>query len=298
MELPGRQSAASTQAQRHCGPGQRRKNGLFKLGQLHASHVLQVSLKGKKTIVWTDSLCGFTNTSSRYPVIAIIVVGGLIVFSVVWCIARCLCCGLSCCCECCQFFKCCGNCCGCCDPPRGKRSKYLDEPYIPPSQGYKMQPPMNPHFPAAVPTMTPAHTGFSSGVTTGVTPATSHYADTPQYAEFDVSKPKGGEDALPAMPSWESAGKKKIMLEEEDAVELDQLKKPEASGQNAQNGALLTGAAAVLSSTSPIGSPGNHSPYGPPPGNPANNGYYPAPATRTDPYAQGARDNYSQPGGG
>ncbi|KAK5657063.1 hypothetical protein OQA88_3590 [Cercophora sp. LCS_1] len=227
-------------------------------------------------------------TYCKWPVIALMIIGGLIIFSVVWCIIRCACCGLSCCCECFSCLKCCGNCCGCCDPPRGKRHKYLDEPYIPPNQGYKMQPPMNPHFPPVIPTMTPAVVSHPTGVSTGVT------AGPPQYAEFDVSKSKGGDDALPAMPSWEQAGKKKVLVEEEE-VEMDQLKKPEASGQN---GPAMTGAAAIPGRASPAGSPGaNRSPYGPPAGAPGANGYFPASNVENDPYAQN-NQGYNQPGGG
>ena len=153
---------------------------------------------------------------------------------------------------------------------------------------------MNPHFPPVVPTMTPA-TGSFTGVTT-VGATSSAAAVPPQYAEFahfDVSKPKGGEDALPAMPSWEGAGKTKVLVEEEE-VEMDQLKKPEASGQSGALGvAALPGAG-----TSPVGSPGlNRSPYGPPPGGPANNGYFPAPGgIGTDPYGSNVQD-YSTAGG-
>jgi hypothetical protein len=228
-------------------------------------------------------------TYCKWPVIAIMVIGGLIIFSVVWCIIRCACCGLSCCCSCCNFLKCCGNCCGCCDPPRGKRHKYLDEPYIPPNQGYKVQPPMNPHFPPVVPTMTPAAAQFTGVTTVG---ATSNAA--PQYAEFDVSK-KRGEDALPAMPSWDGADKKKVLVEEEE-VEMDQLKKPEASGQNAALGVAAV-SAVPGAGTSPVGSPGlNRSPYGTP-GGPANNGYYPAPGVEAEPYGTNGRD-YPAVGGG
>jgi len=236
-------------------------------------------------------------TYCKWPVIAIMIIGGLILFSVVWCIIRCACCGVACCCSCCNFLKCCGNCCGCCDPPRGKRHKYLDEPYIPPNQGYKVQPPMNPHFPpVAAPTMTPAAAQFTGVTTVGAA------STTPQYAEFDVSK-KGGaahEDALPAMPSWEGADKKKIYLEEEE-VEMDQLKKPEAAGQNgaaALGVAGVAGAAAAIPGRSPVGSPGlNRSPYGPPAGAPNNNGYFPAPGVEADPYGSNGRD-YNSPGPG
>lgn len=209
--------------------------------------------------------------------IALIVVGGLIVFSLVWCIVRCACCGLSCCCECCRCLKCCGDCCGCCDPPKGTPHKYLDESYGPTNQGYRSQAPM------ALPP--------------------SRVAEPPQYAEFDVSR-KGGEDALPAMPSWDSAGSKKIMVEE-DPVELEQLKKPENSGQNMP---LMSGAGTSPGPASPVPSPGPYGahgatspgpygarggtspgPYGAHDMHAASGGYLSAGASGADPYAQSER---------
>lgn len=231
----------------------------------------------------------------KWPVIAVIIVGGLIIFSVVWCIIRCACCGMSCCCSCFSCLKCCGDCCGCCDPPRGKRSKYLDEPYVPPNQGYKAPEPMMPFSPGAT---VPTHAMPPPvGVQTGVTPQYS----APQYAEFDVSK-KGGEDALPAMPSWEGAESKKVMVED-DAVEMDQLKKPEVnSAQNLAGPAGAPGAPAAMGAAGAVGmggrgpspglSPGNRSPYGPPGPGPApgSKGYFPAPGMDNDPYAQQGQD--------
>ncbi|PFH55515.1 hypothetical protein XA68_18129 [Ophiocordyceps unilateralis] len=134
----------------------------------------------------------------KWPVIAVIVVGSLILFSLVWCIIRRLCCGLACCCSCCQCLRCCGNCCGCCDAPNRRQHKYLEEPYIPPGHGYQTQPPMQ--------------APFASGAT------------PPQYAQFDMPR-KGGEDALPEMPSWESGSSKRVMVEN-DEVEMNQLNKP------------------------------------------------------------------------
>lgn len=124
---------------------------------------------------------------------------------------------MSCCCTCFNCLKCCGNCCGCCDPPGGRNTKYLDEPYVPPhhGQGYHAQAPMQPSF--APPAPAPA-------------PAPARYAP-PQYAEFDVPK-KAGEDSLPQMPTWEQAGSKKVMLEEE--VELSNLDKSPTPDQNRQ----------------------------------------------------------------
>lgn len=185
--------------------------------------------------------------------IALIIIGSLIIISVIWCIARCLCCGLSCCCECCHCLKCCGECCGCCSPPNGRRRKHLDEPYnnIPDNQGYKREDPM---AASALPFDRPR--------------PTTAKAEPPQYASFDVSKHgDGSEDELPAMPSWGDAESKKIHLEEE-SVELQQLKPPEA------NAPLMTG-------MSPAGTPGTRtpvqgsmSPYGPPGSDAASSGYF------------------------
>ncbi|UKZ77479.1 hypothetical protein TrVFT333_005201 [Trichoderma virens FT-333] len=124
----------------------------------------------------------------KWPAIALMIIGGLILLSIVICI-------------------CCGNCCGCCDTPGGKPHKHLDEPYNPQQSGYggyRQEAPMAAHMPA--PTTVPAFA-----------PQASH--GPPQYAEFDVSKHDA--DALPAMPSWETANSKKIVLEEE--VEMDDL---------------------------------------------------------------------------
>ena len=165
-----------------------------------------------------------------------IVVGGLIVLSIIVCIVRCACCGMSCCCSCFSCCKCCGNCCGCFDPPEGsKRANYLEEPYVPPNhgftnQGYASHPPM----------------------TTGTAAFHSQKSSPPQYAEFDVSK-KGGEDALPAMPSWESSKSQKVLLEDE-GVELEQLKKNPAAHTSQTNVPLMAGGAGSAGPASPVSS--------------------------------------------
>lgn len=173
--------------------------------------------------------------------IAIIIVVGLFLFSIIWCIARCLCCGLSCCCECCYCLKCCGNCCGCCDTPKKHRRKYLDDPYVPATdhQGYRSEPAM------------------SAGA---IPPARTKAADPPQYATFDVSKKEEGDDALPAMPTWDSSESKRLEAEA-DAVELQNIRKPEGNNPNQP---LLNGMspAATPGATTPIGQNGR-SPYGP-----------------------------------
>lgn len=203
-------------------------------------------------------------TYCKWPVIAIIIVVGLIVFSIVWCIARCLCCGLSCCCECCYCLKCCGNCCGCCDTPKKHRRKYLDDPYVPATdhQGYRSEPAM------------------SAGA---IAPARPKAADPPQYATFDVSKKAEGEDSLPAMPTWGDSESKRLEAEA-DAVELQNIRKPETN----PNQPLLNGIspAATPGATTPNTQNGR-SPYGPQGPQAAASGYMGA-GPGAGPYGQPA----------
>lgn len=197
----------------------------------------------------------------KYPVIAIMVVGGLILLAILTCIVRCACCAKSCCCSCFSCFKCCGNCCGCCDEPGSRKHKYLDEPYIPPSQGYRTEAPM----PAFQPVIVPA--------TTGVT-------GPPQYAEFDTKKP-GGEDSLPQMPSWEGAGSRKVELEPE-SHEMNSLSKTPTTTTHEPKDPLMDGAS-PLGPTSPIPRESPQVPFGR--GTPQPGRMMPTPAPRRDPYA-------------
>jgi hypothetical protein len=147
---------------------------------------------------------------------------------------------------------------------------------------------------------------------TGPTPpfirpaAAAAVPEPPQYAEFDVSKKSttGGahEDALPVMPTWETAGSKKVLVEEE-AVEMDQLRKPDAStaagsssSANGQNVPLMTGASAIPGPVSPMPSPDHRSPYSPPGATGAAGGYMGAGVA--DPYAANGRGYNNYNGGG
>lgn len=211
-------------------------------------------------------------TCFRWPVIAVIIVGGLIVFSIVWCIARCLCCGLSCCCECCACLKCCGNCCGCCDKPRSK-AKYLDDPYIPPNQGYRSEAPMT---------------------ASAIPPAPLRAVEPPQYAVFDDSK-KGHEDALPEMPTWGESRGDKIAIEDDDAMELKDMRNPEKSGLEVP---LMTGVSPSGTGTpgavSPITQNGRN-PYGAPGSQGAPSGYFGAGGAQgANPYGTQGQQAYSQ----
>lgn len=176
----------------------------------------------------------------RWPVIAAIIVAGLILLSVVACIVRCACCGMSCCCSCFACLKCCGNCCGCCDDPKGRKHKHLDDeyatPFAPafaPQTGYKPPVPM-----------------MAGGIGASTSPQFAHFETGP--SGFAVEPKKVNDDALPPMPSWEQAQKKRIAQEQADIVEMGEL--DPTTGQKVP---LMTGAG----STSRTGSPG-HSPTG------------------------------------
>ena len=117
---------------------------------------------------------------SRWPVIAAIIIGTLIVLSILWCIFSCLCCGISLGAACIRCLSC-GGCCGAC---RGSRRAKAYEPMPPtpqPYQGY--QPPAQPMM----------------------------YNNGPQFATFDAgNKRSANPDALPSMPSWDTAATRRV----------------------------------------------------------------------------------------
>ncbi|KAI0199149.1 hypothetical protein F4808DRAFT_222129 [Astrocystis sublimbata] len=226
------------------------RSAMAALGKRQSLDGIGDSINDAKTAFSSWDNC-FKSNICKWPVIALFIIGGLILFSIVWCIIRCCCCGLSCCCECCLCLKCCGQCCGMCDPPRGSRRKYLDEPFVPPNQdqAYRSQAPMYAGgFDAAKPSV-------------------------PQYAEFDTGNKKDA-DALPEMPSWEGAGSKKVLIEEE-YVEMEPLKKPIQSPSQMN-----------LASTPAATTPGtmSTSPYDTPAGTGNPNGYMAAGSTNAGNY--------------
>ena len=116
-----------------------------------------------------------------------IIIASLIVLSILFCLVRCLCCGLEC---CCGIFACCN---ACCPSPRNRKkergSKYADTP------GSAFNPnPYHGYQPTPQPT----------------------YNSQPQYAQFDASKRgvggggNGNGDSLPAMPSWDNASSRRV----------------------------------------------------------------------------------------
>ncbi|KAG6092161.1 hypothetical protein E4U30_005770 [Claviceps sp. LM220 group G6] len=124
-------------------------------------------------------------TFCKWPVIAIIIVGSLIIF-------------------------------------RSRKTKYLDEPYIPPNHGqagqagYHTQAPMQNHVP-----FPPAPAPAPAPAPPPPPPPEPSKFRSPQYAVFDVSK-KGADDALPHMPTWDQHADQKVMVEE--GVEMSNMK--------------------------------------------------------------------------
>lgn len=145
----------------------------------------------------SDDAAGVQNTFSswdscmaesycKWPAIIGIVIGSLIVISVIWCCARCLCCGAECCCGCLSCFN------RCCPSPRQRNSGYeKPQPYNTYNSQY--QSPAPPMY-------------FGGGYR------------QPQTATFD--SPSNKPDALPAMPTWSTAQNKKV---EDDSLEMEKL---------------------------------------------------------------------------
>jgi hypothetical protein len=198
---------------------------------VHGKELLQVSVHRR---AWSRSARWLT--FGRWPVIVAIIVGGIIVLSVVLCIARCVCCGaeLACCC-----FKCCSCCC-----PSGGRSGHKrvktppPRPYdasaysggLPPAPLPMDSRPVNQQYRShAAPAFNTAPVpAFKSAPAPSVSSYnTAPRPEAPQYARFDAHAPPVNEDALPAMPSWRDAKtthvEEEYIPEKREDVELDRL---------------------------------------------------------------------------
>ncbi|RYP03171.1 hypothetical protein DL764_005320 [Monosporascus ibericus] len=114
-------------------------------------------------------------------------------------------------------------------------------------------------------------------MTPGYPPAPTK-PEPPQYAEFDTGSKKDA-DSLPAMPSWEDASSKRVLVEEE-SVELEPIKKKPEDAQTFQMNAVNAPQATIPNARSP----GAGDPYGPPGGNSGPNGYMAAANPYANPY--------------
>lgn len=145
----------------------------------------------------TTAFMPYQTNLYRYPAIVGIVIGALILISLLWCFARILFCGA----ECCFCIGSCLRCCTCCcrssNSPRS-RPQAQPAPYNQPYQYQSAAPPQ--------------------------------YTVGPQYAQFDAPSKAGyrsiNEDALPAMPGWDTAASRKVEdhdYREDEAVEMSKL---------------------------------------------------------------------------
>lgn len=138
----------------------------------------------------------------KWPVVVAIIIGSLIVLSVVFCIARCLCFGAECC-------ACCCSCLSCCCPSRRRSARGGYENYQhppPPPVPYTQYPPQYSSPPAPLYGQSSPYRGPKTATfeTSTKSPATARY----------------NEDALPPMPSWDNATTRHI---EEEPVEMERL---------------------------------------------------------------------------
>ncbi|KAJ4380959.1 hypothetical protein N0V86_003306 [Didymella sp. IMI 355093] len=170
----------------------------------------------------------------KWPVIVVIIVGGIIAFSVIFCIARCICCGA--------------------DDSGHKRMKSGNQGYqgYPPPQPYPQQPlpqqpyaSPNPYAEArsfAPPPPPPQQYQSHATPVMARRPTNPHFnpqvnpkfarpppPEQPKFATFDANSKPANEDALPAMPSWNEARSRHVEVEEEAVpekrgdVEMDRL---------------------------------------------------------------------------
>ncbi|KAF5846826.1 hypothetical protein GGP41_004864 [Bipolaris sorokiniana] len=236
----------------------------------------------------------------KWPVIVGIIIGGLILFSVITCIARCICCGAECACCC---FRCCASCCGG-GRRRGSSHKRIksDSGHPYPPQSYGPSPPQaNPYAQAHAaapppPVFNPRLANqqqYQSNPMPTFTPAPQQ--ERPQYATFDSSKPAANEDSLPAMPTWKEGRDVHVEVEEQPVaqkkgdMELDRLD---------HNGSVTSGSMGGVAATAVSGarrSPGpGRSPVSPDYGYPQNNSFVSDAPSYNNSSSQG---QYGQPYG-
>ncbi|KAL1792955.1 hypothetical protein ACET3X_009462 [Alternaria dauci] len=203
----------------------------------------------------------------KWPVIVAIIIGGLILISVVTCIARCICCGAECACCC---FRCCSCCCG--GGGRGHKRVKSDPagqyptPYGAPPQPspyapnpYAQNPYAQAHAaaPPAPPIDTrPVNQQYRSNPMPTFTPHAAAQPERPQFATFDSTRAVVNEDALPAMPTWKDGRDVHIQVEEQPVpqkqgdMEMDRLDR-NGSVTSASVGGGMAAAAVPIKRPSP-----------------------------------------------
>ncbi len=148
--------------------------------------------------------------------IAIMIVGGLILFSVVRCIIRCACCGP--CHAAAHSFT-----------ALNAAATAVAAATLPKAPDTSTSTILICRLIKATNLMRPCRQATTQQFPQSRLLEREHLLSMP--SSMSLKKAGRNEDALPEMPSWETAGQKKVLVEEE-AVELNNLKKPEGSGQN------------------------------------------------------------------
>lgn len=250
----------------------------------------------------------------KWPVIAGIVVGSIILISVITCIARCIFCGAEC-------AICCCKCCTCCCSGGGGRSSGHKRMKSEPTPSYPVYPTAgqpNPYAQAhaAAPPAPPIDNRpfqqqqYRSHATPAFTPA----QEAPQFATFDTNRKPVNEDSLPAMPSWGDARDVHVQVEEPAVpekrgdVEMDRLNHTGSATSGSMTGMAAVGAGNARRSPGPGRSPMQRTPtnesYGynqqgfenePLVGGPGSRSPHPSPGPYHDrPYGQ--QDDYRRHG--
>ncbi|KAJ5985185.1 hypothetical protein N7522_012381 [Penicillium canescens] len=145
----------------------------------------------------------------KWPVIAGIIVGSVILLAVLACVVNCICCG----------YQCCKCCCSCCCPSGRRRNKQPKQPKHFDDPPFHQPPPpdANPIYQAS--------------------PAPPSYRGAQQTARFDTPKSPAAtvatanDDALPEMPTWAGAVNKHVEdPNHHDDVEMEPLNPPDRKG--------------------------------------------------------------------
>ncbi|KAL1991030.1 hypothetical protein VTN49DRAFT_5534 [Thermomyces lanuginosus] len=160
-------------------------------------------------------------TYCKWPVIAGIIVGSIILLSLAACLISCICCGYQCCRSCCG---CCYDCCDCCVPSRHKNSGASK--HSPPPGPYYQQPAPPPpmqYGTAPGPKAPPAYRGAT-------------------VAQFDTTPKPVSEDSLPAMPTWADARTRRVedtSPPPQETVEMNNLDPRPSDGYGHEHGGAV-----------------------------------------------------------
>ncbi|EED22073.1 conserved hypothetical protein [Talaromyces stipitatus ATCC 10500] len=154
-------------------------------------------------------------TYCKWPVIAGIIVGSIIILGIVGCLVSCLCCGYQCC------KGCCGCCYSCCDCGGSRHNRGGSKYAGPPQQPYYQQPPPPDPMNFGYRQPIAAASSLSAGPPPAYRgPTTASFDQPSKAAHVHVN-----EDELPPMPTWADAQTRHVEdhSAQHEAVEMDNL---------------------------------------------------------------------------